>query len=246
MAAGNSGLLDEAVSGYVQLTLLDPPAAVGRELPVEEAGEEQLARAVGQLQQALENRSLRPDQRKPLLTLLLALQTRRGDQEAAARVVEQLAPIVGENPDEDPKLYTQVMLGRATLSLSRNEPDEAVRLINANQQVFTDAQQQSEALMILARAAEQRAGEDRGGLLDASLAYMKVVAHFRRAEGAPNVPEALLRVGAIHERLGLSTAAAGLYQEIVTTYPQSPVAAEAQRRLEAVQPPSATRPAGGF
>ncbi len=70
--------------------------------------------------------------------------------------------------------------------------------------------------------------------MDAAVAYMKVVTFFKRAEGSPNVPEALLKVGQIHERLSLPDAAADLYRDLVARYPDSPAAAEGQKRLDSL------------
>ena len=113
----------------------------------------------------------------------------------------------------DPELYAQVLIGRAKLAVSRGRLDEAVRHVEEGRKIFTRPRAQSDALMVLARVEEQRAADDRGRLMDAALAYMKVVAFFKREEEAPNVAEALLRAGQIHERLGLPQAAVGLYRD---------------------------------
>lgn len=235
LAAQRAARFDLAVTGYIQLTLVAPEAAVGKEPELsEEIDAEQLARSAVELQQALDA-GVAPAQARPMLALLLAVHNRRGDDQAAATVVERLGRVMGpETAQLDPALYAQVLIGRANLALARGQLDQAVGLVEQGRKYFAEPRQQSDALMILARAADRRAGEDRGRLMDAALAYMKVVAFFKRDQDAPNVPEALLRTGQIHEQLGLHDVAADLYRDLVSSYPKSPAASEAQKRLDSL------------
>lgn len=234
-AAGRAGRFDQAVTGFLQLTLIDPEAAVGREpLPPPEVAPQQLELAVAELQRALDE-GVSPAQSRPLLALLLQIHNRRGDERGAGQTVERLARVMGDDAaGHDPELYAQVLLGRANLALSRGQIPEAVRLIDEGRELFTEPRQQSDALMILAQVAERQAGTDRAKLMDAAVAYMKVVTFFKRADGTPNVPEALWKVGQIHEKLSLPEAAADLYRDLVAKYPDSRPAVEAQKRLDSL------------
>jgi len=232
-AAERAGRFDQAVTGFVQLTLIDPEAAVGREpIAPPEVAPQQLELAAGELQRSLDE-GVSPAQSRPLLALLLQIHNRRGDERGAGETVERLARVMGDDAaGHDPELYAQVLLGRANLALSRGQIPEAVRLINEGRALFLEPRQQSDALMVLAQAAERLAGNDRAKLMDAAVAYMKVVTFFKRADGTPNVPDALWKVGQIHEKLALPEAAEDLYRDLVARYPDSRPAVEAQKRLD--------------
>lgn len=231
-AASRGNRFDLAVSGYIQLTLISPQLAATRVPGITEQTEPlQLEKAAGELQQVLDE-GVSPAQARPLLALLLTVHNRRGDAQAAGRVLERLGRVMGPDSAQlDPELFGQVLIGRANLAISRGQYEEAVQHVRQGRELFTQPRQQSDALMILANVAERRARDDRDRLLDAAFEYMKVVAHFRREEEAPNVAEALWRVGQIHERVGLAEAAAVIYRDLAASYPRSPFAAEAQKRL---------------
>ena len=235
-AAMRNGRFDHAVTGYVQLSLVVPQAAAGSEPAIGETTDPvQMGRAANELKQVLDE-GVSPAQARPLLALLLAIQNHRGDTQGAAEAVERLGRVLGPDSAKlDPELYAQVLIGRANLALSRGRLDEAVGYIEEGRKIFVRPRTQSDALMVLARVEEQRVGEDRAGLMDAALAYMTVVAHFKREEESPNVAEALLRAGQIHEKLGLTEPAAGLYRDLVANYSRSPFAAEARKRLSSLE-----------
>ena len=233
-AADKAGLFQAAVTGYVQLTRLDTAAALGRQpAPTSTTPADQLEAASREVESALSGR-LDPAQEKTLLAFLLSLQNRRGDEAGAAKTVERLVGLVGDAPGDDPRLFAQVMLARAQSELAAKRPAAAAKLIDDHRRVFTDPRQQSDALMVLADAARAQAGDDADKLLDAALAYMKVVTFFKAVPDAPNVPAALLAVGEIHEKLGKTEAAKGLYGEIVAKYAAAPAADAAQKRLAAL------------
>ena len=234
-AADRAGLFPAAVTGYVQLTRLDPAAAVGSEPQMNPSlPAEQLEAAGREVESALSAGRLAPAQEKTLLAFLLALQNRRGDAAGAARTVERLVGLVGDAPGDDPRLFAQVLLARAQTELAADRPAAAAELVDGHRAVFTDPRQQSDALMVLADAARAQAGGDEPKLLDAALAYMKVVTFFKGVPDAPNVPAALLAVAEIHEKLGKREAAKRLYQEVVAQYAAAPAADAAQKRLAAM------------
>ena len=238
-AADKAGLFPAAVTGYVQLTRLAPAAAVGNE-PALGASipPDQLDAAAREVDAALGTR-LSPQQEKTLLAFQLGLQNRRGDAAGAARTLDRLGGLVGDQPGDDPRLFAQITLARAKAELANNKPAAAAKLVNDHRKVFTDPRQQSDALLVLADAARASAGSDQGKLLDAALAYMKVVTFFKTVPDAPNVPAALLATGEIHEKLGKTEAARSLYQEVVDKYAAAPAADAAQKHLAAMTKPAA-------
>lgn len=233
-AAQLAGRFDAAVVGFVQLTLLDPSSAVGEEPdPRNAPGPVEIAAAVREVEAATSGR-LDARQEKLLLTFLLNLQTASGNDAAAGVTVQRLGALLGDDPGDEPEVFAQVVLGRARLALSKRDPLSALGLIHANSALFTEPRQQSQALMLLARAAEMQARDDRERLLDAALAYMRVVAHFGKSATADDVPEALLKVAQIHEQLGERDAAIRLYRDLVSTWGDTPHAAEGRNRLDSL------------
>lgn len=229
-----AGRFDAAVVGFVQLTVLNPGSAVGKEPDPQNApGPAAIREAITEVETAVEKR-LSARQEKLLLTFLLNLQTASENEAAAGVTVQRLAGLLEDDPSEDPEVYAQVLLGRSRLALSRGDAVSATGLIYANAALFTKPRQQSQALMLLARAAEMQAREDRERLLDAALAYMRVVAHFGKSATPDDVPEALLKVAQIHEQLNERDAAIRLYRDLVETYPDSPYAAQGQKRLDSL------------
>lgn len=245
-AAGLAGLFDESVIGYVSLVRLDVFAALGREPPVPStATADQLRGAERRVEEALAA-AAEDEQRKALLTFLLQLNTRRGDDGASQRTIARLTDLMGDavpTTERDRKLFAQVLLGRATLAMAEGKPAEARSLIEDNESLFTEPERQAEALLLLGRAAEAEAGSNRTRLLNAALEYMNVVAQFKTAAFAnqadSHVADALLAAGGIHERLGLDEDAASLYEDLVARYATSTASDEAQRRLDALKNPTA-------
>jgi hypothetical protein len=238
-AAARAGLFDEAVTGFIRLVELDPIGASDARPDLTQTPSPQaLAGAQQRVERAL-TRNLSDDQQKQLLTFLLAIQGQRDDDVGAQATIGRLGALLGDEPGTDPgdrRLFAQVILGQAKLALSQDRAAEAESIVRENGGVFTEPAAQSAALLLLARSAEVQAGDDRAALLDAALAYMKVVALFKNEDrtGTPEVPTALLAAGGIHDRLGLADDAADLYRSLVEGYPASPEAAEAQTRLDAV------------
>ena len=250
-SAGRAGSFQQAAAGYVALVGIDPAAAADNVPEVSaQSAPDALAAARAEVEQALAGGSLNEDQRQALLTFQLRLANAAGDAEAAGRIVQQLGTAMGgtaPNDEAGRRLFAQIQLGKAQLALDGGDPETAAAAINDHGGVFEQPEAQQRALMLLARVEEAQADAAGGGqdaLLDAALAYMKVVALFGDDPRAGEVPEALLRVGLIHERLGLADDAAAVYRDLVQNHAQSAAAVEAQRRLEAVAPADPSPAAG--
>lgn len=240
-SAAAAGAFDQAVSGFIALAEIEPAAAAGAMPKLTDAvTAEQLADASAAVNRALSTPASNGAVRqRALLTFLLQLEVRRGNEQAADAVIARLDGVMPDQPGEserDRQLFAEVTLAKARRLLDGGDPAAATALIREQQAVFEDPILQSEALFLLARSAEAAAAGDRTRLLDSALGYMKVVALFKNASEHPNVPEALLRAGMIHEQLGLADDAAKLYRSLIERHGDSSAAAQAQARLDAAQP----------
>ena len=239
-AAAAAGRFADAAIGYVALVRLDPAAAVGTEPLLTEAVAQNDARvALEAVTSELTAGSLQPEQERSLVAFRLALANHLGDADAARLALGRLAILLGDGPpqnDAERESRAQIALGQARLSLDGGDAAAAMADINDNAAVFTTTLRRSQALLLLARATEAAAGEDRGKLLDAAYAYMRVVAHFKNANDAdPNaVPDALLAAARLHERLGLDEDAVALYEDLARRHADSVAGQEAAKRLESL------------
>ena len=241
-AATRAGRFDAAARAYVALVDADPAAAAAGKPDLPRGKSAFLDTAVDDVRKAAD-RATEPAKKQALLSFLLDLQTARGDDAAAADSLQALVKSAGAagSAADDParrSLLQQVRLGEAKVALDAGKPDEAIAAIRDHQDVFTDADAQSEALYLLARADRAKAGTDRAALEDAALAYMRVVAHFGgaggrdgKSGGQPRAADALLAVADIHEQIGEPRTADALYRQVAAEYPGTPAAATAEKNL---------------
>ncbi len=237
-SAAAAGRFADAAVGYVALVRLDPAAASGREPALTDTVSDADARvALEAVARELAGTQLAPPQEQSLVAFRLALANHVGDADAAREALATLDRLVGDAPpttDAERETRAQVLLGRAQLALDGGDPQGARRIIEENPKAFTTPRRQSQALLLSARAAEAGAGDNRGGLLDAALAYMKVVALFKSNDDAdPNaVPDALLAAARLHERLGLDEDARALYEDLANRHADTVAGQQAAKRLE--------------
>ncbi len=234
-AAARANLFREAVDGYVALVALDAEAAATRQPDPARTGvtPEQVQDAHQRVRTGLSSAS-EDTTRKTLLSFLLRLDTAAGDAEAASNTVKLLTPLVGETVPADQRdwpTYARIMLSRAELALSTGKPAEAETLINDAGRVFIEPALVADALLKLAKAKEQQAGDDKSKLLDAAYAYLRVPAQASDVE--PASASALLAAGDIHAKLGLSDDADKIYRHLTATYPGTDAAAEVGKRQPA-------------
>lgn len=231
-AAERAGRFDAAVAAYVQLVQTDPALAQANRPVVDPASPPRaglLDAAVAELDRALApGRTLTADQRRALLQLKLELHRARGDTARTARTLEELLPLGGTPPGgaatggagagtETPaEALADLRLAAATVALDAGDHRRALETLQQSRGLFTVPRQQSQALFLLARAADlASAGGDRPARQDAALAYLRVVAHFRGVPGADRqVPAAALRAAEILEELGQADEARGLYRDV--------------------------------
>jgi tetratricopeptide (TPR) repeat protein len=236
-SADRSGDFGGAAAGFVELVRLDPAAAADNVPDPANArgGADVLTAAQGRVQRALDSR-VDDNQRRALLTLLLRITMEKNDAGASAAVAARLGDLLGDEVPTDEAergVFAQVVLARARLDLEAGDAAGATKRITNSSAAFTKPLDQVRALLVLAKAAESEAGEDRTKQLDAALAYMKVVAHARTAGESANAPaaEALLLAGDVHASLGLTDDANDLYESAATDYADTPAGVEAQQKL---------------
>ncbi len=247
-AAGDLKRFDAAVAGYVGLVRVDPAAAAVRKPALPAKGSKFLDDAAKELDQALRAATSEP-QKQALLAFQLDIHQARSDEAASASTLEQLLKVAGGEAAKDPAnaaLLASIRLSQARIALTKKQPADAAKVIESHQSAFADPTQQAEALYMLAQAKEGLAKEglakeapagepqatDIAALQDAALAYMKVVAHFARAEGSPFVADSLLRAAQLQEKINDVDAARAMYAQLSEEFPDSPAAGDAKQALE--------------
>ena len=249
-AAAAAGAFDQSVSGFLALLTIDPASATSAMPALDEnVTDNQLDSASQAVNAALNGSAGSGNVRqKVLLAFLLGVEVRRGNTQAAQAVIERLDAVMPAQPTDDPadrQLFAEVTLAKARRALASNRASEVEPLLRERGGVFEQPATQSDALFLIAQAAQaqaEAAGGKREDRLDAALAYLKVAALFKGERGRPNVAESLFRAGQIHESLNLTEDARSLYLSVAEDYPDSGAAAKAQARLDAM--PAANPQAG--
>ncbi len=234
-SAAKAGLFPQASAGFVSLVELDPGEAVGRQPDPSAAGVSpaEINAARERVRNGVSATGSNAAARQQLLSFLLQLDNAVGDDEAAGNTIKQLSTLLGEDVPTDASqwpTFARVTLGRAQLALSSNDPAGVKPLIDKASPTFVTAPLRAEALLMLAKAAEAQAGDNRSSKLDAALAYVRAATH---GSDVPKIAaEALLAAGDLHRELGLPDDAKDVYQAIVQQYADTPAAADAQARLD--------------
>ncbi|MGF1633817.1 MAG: tol-pal system YbgF family protein [Phycisphaerae bacterium] len=237
-AADEVGQFDAAARAYATLARLDADAATRMKPKLPAAGSQFLPEAARTLEAAY-SRDLPDATRRAILSLLLDVQRQAGDAQAAAQTLDQLVSVGGATAELSTREQASLRLSQASVALTNEQPAEAAKQINDNAALFTESDQQAEALFVLAESKRRLADEgDRPAMLDAALAYMRVVAHFSNDPGRPRVGESLLRTAQIHETLGERDAALKLYRQIAREFAQSPAGAQAKEAIARLEPPT--------
>ncbi len=243
-AAEKAGRFDAAATAFVTAVLGTSKAAPAKP-GMPDAKSSYLATAVQEVETALANAKLSPDQRQALLSFLLDLHRTRDDQKAMAEVLEQMvkAGAVAANDPAAAGALARMKLDVAAIAIDDRQYKKAIDAINGSRGIFVDQKDQAKALFLLAQATEGLAGEDPPALHDAALAYMRVVAHCKDAPGQPHVVESLMKTAAILERTKHNQAALELYQQIAAQFPQDPAAPAAREHAQRLGQQSLVVPA---
>ncbi len=241
-AANKAGRFDKAVEGYVFLVTNEPERAPSYRPTLPQNDSASLDAAAKSLSDATANLSLSTAQEAALLSLLLEVDRARKDTAAIDEVASRLkkiAPDAGDGTANEASIaLADAKIAEAAAADHNGDYDKAVSIINANGNLFVEPGRQAEAMFILARAREGQAEakNDTGAWQDAVIAYMRVVADFKAAPGAPRVATALVRAANIlKDHLDQPGKALRIFQSVAADYPSSPAAADANQEIEKLQ-----------
>lgn len=233
-AANKSGRFDKAVEGYISLVMNQPAVAERYRPTAPQPSSAYLDDAARTLAAAADAADIMPQQQTALLSLLLDVDSARNDTAAVDAIATRLGKLVGNsgNPTASAALIAlaDAKLTEAGAALAQKDFDRAAGIIDAAGDLFVDPARQANALFILAQAREgqARSKNDPNAWRDAAIAYLRVVAHFKDAAGAPHVADSLLRAAAILEKqLNQPPQALQMYQSIQNRFPNTTAADEA-------------------
>lgn len=241
-AANKAGRFDKAVAGYINLVMNQTAIAAAHRPTMPAAGSAYLDSAAQSLSDAADYPNLSSPQQQAILSLLLEVQRARNDAGAIATVAGRLAKLGGDTgspiANEASLALADAKLTLAQTALSQKDYDRAASIITSSGNLFLDPKRQADALFILAQArdGQAQAKNDADTWKDAAIAYMRVVANFKDAAGAPHVADSLLAAASILEdHLNEGGKALRVYQNIEKQYPGTPAADAAADRVSRLQ-----------
>ncbi|MDP9174223.1 MAG: hypothetical protein M3O30_10210 [Planctomycetota bacterium] len=216
-AADKTGRFDKAVEQYISLAGRDASAALANQPKTPAPGSNYLEGAARALSAAADAADVKPDQKAALTALLLEVQSAQQATNATAQADARLAAV--------------------RISLAEKQFQQAANTIEESKSLFTDTSRQAEALFLLAQAKDGIAGgqNDPVALREAAIAYMRVVADFKNATGAPHVADSLLGAAAILEKLNEPARAMEMYQSIISDFPGTAPADQAKKQVDRLQ-----------
>jgi len=213
-AAEKANQFPLSAKAFVQLALRDPKQAEERK-PAIPDDKTQITKAIPDVERALATR-----QTDLVRGFLGDLYIANGEPEKALKLLAG-APGADQNP--------VILLTRAKAALSSKDYANAAGVIQKNRALFTDPNQQLDALYVLAESAAATAGNDPVKKQDAAIAYMRVVAHFGSRPN-PQVLSSLMKAAALLEQVGQTAEAAAIYRDVSENakYKGSKAAADAK------------------
>ncbi len=247
LAAGKANRFDAAVIGYLDSIIQDPAAASANKPALPDEKSAYLTSAVTEVNNALANPKLTNAQKQVMLSFLLDVHRARKDQKAVADTMAQimkLSETAGGAASATGAQLARLKLDLASVAIDGKQYQKAINEITANKAVFVEPKDQADALFYLAEARYGLSGASKEppALQDVAIAYMRVVAHFKDAEGQPHVAESLLKSAAIQEQLNDKDAAIRLYEQITTQFNESASAPKAREALDRLKG-ATTKPA---
>jgi hypothetical protein len=225
---------DAQVSAYVTLLQKDPAtAAENKPSQPPEHAPEVLASAQASISKALDNSNLKTDQKSTLLNLQLQINQANGDAPGAQATLKQLVALGGASD----AVRATIKLGDAKLAYQAKQYPQAIADIEQNKALFTEPDQQVDALFILAQAKFAADGEktDPDAQKDLALNYIRVVTFGSQLEDKPHVAEALDKAAEIEIKLKEPAAALALYQQLLRDKVHSSPALQAKAQAAVAQ-----------
>jgi hypothetical protein len=236
-AADRSGNFNAAVTGFLELMRSKPGLASKFKPAVPRGKNDQIDQAITDVNKSVAGPGLKDEQKTVLLNYLVDLYTAKGDLKNANEVLQRLGRIspADVNTPEARHIQADLKLGQARQALGQKQYAQVEQIINGSGSVFTDPQQEADAMYLLADAKAATAPPtDANALKDAALAYMRVAAHFKGVPGQPHVADALLKTAAIEEKLKNLDEALAIYKQVAAEFKAGPAAATAQQNADRV------------
>jgi hypothetical protein len=215
LAAGKArNRFDAEVDAYIFLMQKDPTTADQNKPTEPTEHTENLDTALASISRGLNNSKLDNSQKSALLGLQLQINQAKGDSTQVNATLQQLVAM-GGGTDAD---KARLKLLSAEIAFHARQYDQAIANIDQNRAVFTEPDQQVDALFILAESKDAANGDktDPDTLKDLAIAYMRVVTFGSQLPDRPHVAESLYGAAQIEEKLNEPQAALGLYKQITT------------------------------
>jgi TolA-binding protein len=233
--ADKVGRFDKSSQGYLQLILTQPDIATKYRPTVPPAGSDTLDAAAQAARTAADTANITHQQLWAILSFWMDIDKSRGDNAGMGDVARRLKDSGADLSDPSTAgALADARLADARDAIDKKQFKQAITLIDSAKSQFTDPARQADALYLIAQARQGQAqnGQTAVQLRDAAIAYVRVVADFKNAPGAPHVTDSLLAAAAILEKLAEPQEATQLYQSVAQDYPNTPAAAEAQKNLQ--------------
>jgi tetratricopeptide (TPR) repeat protein len=223
---------DAQVDAYAILLQIDPATAAQFKPDEPAAHAPDLDPALADISKALGNSRLADAQKSVLLNLQLQINRAKGDTAGANTTLQQLVAIGGASDSDKAMLK----LAAVATAVDAKQYSDAISSIEQNRALYTEPDQQVEALYLLAKARQGNDGSktDPDTLKDQAIAYMRVVTFGSQLPNRPHVADSLYQTGLIEEKLKEPKAALPLYEQIVRdkAYANSPVLPLAQAAID--------------
>ncbi len=228
-AAKQKNRFDAQVSAYCSLLAKDPAAAAVNKPTAPDEHTQNLDAALVTVNKALD--SAPATEKGSLLSLELEIDRAKGDKAQTSATLQQLVALGGASPADMAMLKVE----SAKVDLDAKEYDKAISTIEQNRALFTEPDQQVDALYVLAQAHMALDGNktDPDKLKDLALDYLRVVAFGSKLPDRPHVADSLVAAGDLEVKLGDKQGAAALYQQVTRDkiYTGTPAASKAQAAL---------------
>ncbi len=203
---------DAEIAAYVALLQSDPAVAAASKPSEPPEHSQYLDPALASISKALDNSKLASAQKSTLLNLQLQIDQTKGDTAQVQATLQQLVALGGGNDS----MKATLKLANANVAYASKQYSQAISDIEQNKQLFTEPDQQVDALFVLAQAKYAVDGDktDPEVLKDLALNYMRVVTFSAPLAEQPHMAESLFQTAAIEEKLKDNTAALQLYSQL--------------------------------
>lgn len=242
IAAGKAkNRYDTEVVAYVALLRKDAVTAAANRPSEPPQHSPYLDAALASIAKGLDDPKLDDSNKSTLLNLQLQIGQVKGDTVAVRSTLQQLVALGGGTD----AMKATLKLADANVAYQSKQYSQAIDDIEQNKGIFTDPDQQIDALFILAQAKYAADGDksDPNVLKDLALNYMRVVTFGNPLPEHPHVAESLYQAGQIEEKLNDRGGAIQLYTQLVNerAFAGSPFKDKAETALARLKTATASK-----